>query len=93
MRKIGILYGMENTFPGAVVDRINALGVEDVRAESILLGGVAMAEPSGLSQERGAGRHADHQQSVLVERRRQVLQLCAGFPNRRGRASHRAAAA
>jgi len=47
MRKIGILYGMENTFPGAVVDRINALGVEDVRAESILLGGVAMAEPSG----------------------------------------------
>jgi glutathione synthase/RimK-type ligase-like ATP-grasp enzyme len=47
MRKIGILYGMENTFPGALVDRINALGVEDVRAESILLGGVQMAQPSG----------------------------------------------
>ena len=47
MRKIGILYGMENTFPGALVDRINALNVEDVRAESILLGGVRMAQPSG----------------------------------------------
>ena len=47
MRKIGILYGMENTFPGALVDRINSLGVEDVRAESILLGGVVMAQPSG----------------------------------------------
>ena len=49
MRKIGILYGMENTFPGALVDRINSLGVEDVRAESILLGGVFMAQPSGYS--------------------------------------------
>ena len=47
MRKIGILYGMENTFPGALVDRINALGDEEVRAESILLGGVQMAQPSG----------------------------------------------
>ena len=47
MRKIGILYGMENTFPGALIDRINSLGVEGVRAESILLGGVVMAQPSG----------------------------------------------
>ena len=47
MRKIGILYGMENTFPGAFVERVNALGIEDVRAESIVLGGVRMAHPSG----------------------------------------------
>ena len=47
MRKIGLLYGMESTFPGALVDRINSLNVDDVRAESILLGGVGMAQPSG----------------------------------------------
>ena len=47
MRKIGVLYGMENTFPGALVDRINSRNVEDVRAESLLVGGVGMARPSG----------------------------------------------
>ncbi len=47
MKKIGVLYGMENTFPGALVDRINARNVEDVRAESLLVGGVGMAQPSG----------------------------------------------
>jgi hypothetical protein len=47
MRKIGVLYGMENTFPGALIDRINALNVEDVHAESLLTGGVGMAQPSG----------------------------------------------
>src|ERR1035438_2105339 len=47
MRKIGLLYGMESTFPPALVDRINSLNVDDVRAESILMGGVGMAQPSG----------------------------------------------
>ena len=47
MKKIGILYGMENTFPPALVDRINSLGVPDVQAESLLVGGVGMAQPSG----------------------------------------------
>jgi glutathione synthase/RimK-type ligase-like ATP-grasp enzyme len=47
MEKIGILYGMENTFPSALVDRINAMAGDDVLAESIKLGGVKMAEPSG----------------------------------------------
>jgi hypothetical protein len=47
MRKIGILYGMENTFPGALVDRINSMPVEDVCAEHIKIGGIRMAEPSG----------------------------------------------
>jgi hypothetical protein len=31
MKKIGILFGMENTFPGALVDRINAFDLPDVR--------------------------------------------------------------
>jgi hypothetical protein len=47
MKKIGILYGMENTFPAALVDRINAMGVADVTAEHLRTGGVRMAEPCG----------------------------------------------
>ncbi len=47
MKKIGIIYGMENTFPPALVDRINAMGVRGVTAEHIRIGGVRMAEPSG----------------------------------------------
>jgi glutathione synthase/RimK-type ligase-like ATP-grasp enzyme len=47
MNKIGIVYGMENTFPGAVVERINSLGIPDIQAEHIHVGAVRMAEPSG----------------------------------------------
>jgi hypothetical protein len=47
MKRIGLLYGMENTFPPALIDRINAMGVGGVLADSVTLGGVKMAEPSG----------------------------------------------
>lgn len=47
MRKIGIIYGMENTFPAALVEHINGKNVPGVRAEHIRIGGVKMAEPSG----------------------------------------------
>src|SRR4051795_1198221 len=47
MPNIGIIYGMENTFPTALVDRINSKNVLSVRAEHIRIGGVKMAEPSG----------------------------------------------
>src|SRR5207253_10241070 len=46
-KKIGIIFGMENTFPPAVVDRINGLRVSGVKAEFVKLGGVKMADPSG----------------------------------------------
>lgn len=50
MNKIGILYGMEDSFPPALVDRINALiadrGIPGLRAESLITGGVEMAVPS-----------------------------------------------
>ncbi len=49
MPKIGILYGMENTFPSALVDRINSKKVPDVTAEHIRIGGIKMADPSGYS--------------------------------------------
>src|SRR5580693_5623085 len=47
MTKIGVLYGMEESFPPALVDRINAMDVAGVRAEHLKVGGVRMAEPSG----------------------------------------------
>jgi glutathione synthase/RimK-type ligase-like ATP-grasp enzyme len=47
VRKIGIIYGMENSFPSALVDRINQKNVPGVMAEHIHIGGIKMAEPSG----------------------------------------------
>src|SRR3954464_8157305 len=38
---------MENTFPPALVEKINSMKVEGVTAEFVKLGGVKMAEPSG----------------------------------------------
>jgi glutathione synthase/RimK-type ligase-like ATP-grasp enzyme len=46
MHRIGVLYGMENTFPAALVDRINMMRAPGVQAESLHSGGVKMAEPS-----------------------------------------------
>ena len=47
MRKIGIIFGMENTFPPALVERINSMKVDGLTAEFVKVGGVKMAEPSG----------------------------------------------
>ena len=47
MKKIGILFGMENTFPPALVEKINSMKVDGVTAEFVKLGGVKMADPSG----------------------------------------------
>ena len=49
MKKIGVLFGMENTFPGALIDRINSMGHEDIQAEAVKLGAVTMAEPCGYA--------------------------------------------
>lgn len=46
MKLIGVLYGMENQFPPALVDRINAMQVPDVRAEHLKVGGVKMDDLS-----------------------------------------------
>ena len=45
MKKIGVLFGMENTFPGALVDRINTLDIDGITAEFVHVGGVEMARP------------------------------------------------
>jgi len=47
MKKIGILFGKENTFPPAVVERINSMKVDGVTAEFVKIGGVKMADPCG----------------------------------------------
>jgi glutathione synthase/RimK-type ligase-like ATP-grasp enzyme len=48
-KKIGIVYGMENTFPSALVDCINERGIAGVEAEHLHIGAIKMAEPSGYS--------------------------------------------
>jgi hypothetical protein len=45
MKRIGVLFGQERTFPLALVDRINASGVPGVVAESVRLGGVSLQTP------------------------------------------------
>jgi glutathione synthase/RimK-type ligase-like ATP-grasp enzyme len=45
MKKIGIIFGMENTFPPALVEKINSMGVAGVSAEFVQVGGVRMDQP------------------------------------------------
>ena len=49
MKKIGIIFGMEETFPPAFVEKINSMRLTGITAEFISLGGVKMAEPSGYA--------------------------------------------
>jgi hypothetical protein len=49
MKKIGVLFGMENTFPGALVERINSMDIDGIKAEFVQVGGVQMAAPSGYA--------------------------------------------
>ena len=35
MKKIGVLFGMENSFPGALVERINSLNVPGTATPSL----------------------------------------------------------
>jgi len=41
MKKIGILFGMENTFPPALVETINAMKIDGVTAEFVQVGGIS----------------------------------------------------
>ncbi len=38
MKKIGILFGVENSFPSALVEQINARNIDGIRAEFVLTG-------------------------------------------------------
>jgi hypothetical protein len=47
MNKIGVLYGREDTFPQALIDKINSKGLKDISAESLQVGATKMAVSSG----------------------------------------------
>ena len=46
MKKIGVIFGMEATFPPALVEKINSTSERGIKAELALIGEVRMAEPS-----------------------------------------------
>ncbi|HEV7349581.1 hypothetical protein [Telluribacter sp.] len=46
MKKIGILHGMENTFPQAFIERVNSKGEKGIVAEPVSIGKVVQAEPT-----------------------------------------------
>jgi glutathione synthase/RimK-type ligase-like ATP-grasp enzyme len=46
MKRIGVLFGMENSFPGALVERINARNLEGIEAEFVRTGAVELDTPS-----------------------------------------------
>ena len=45
MKRIGILFGQERTFPQALVEKINSSGVAGVTAEAAQVGGVSLETP------------------------------------------------
>ena len=46
MKKIGVLFGMENSFPGALVEHINARNVDGIHAEFVETGAVHLDKPA-----------------------------------------------
>ena len=49
MKKIGILFGRERSFPTALIERINSLGLPGLVAEPVTINRVAQGEPSGYA--------------------------------------------
>lgn len=46
MKKIGILYGMEDTFPQAFIDRVNSKGEKNIIAEAVTIDKVIQNKPT-----------------------------------------------
>lgn len=44
MKKIGILFGQERSFPEAMIEKLNSMGVEGIRAEPVLISNVLQGE-------------------------------------------------
>jgi len=49
VKKIGVLFGMENTFPGALVERINSKNIDGISAEFVEIGAIRLDKPSRWS--------------------------------------------
>ncbi len=65
MKKIGILFGQENTFPQAFVDRVNSKKEKDISAEFVKIDKVIQSESSGYD--------------VIVDRISQDVPFYRGF--------------
>ncbi len=46
MKTIGVLFGMENSFPPALVERINAMKIDGIQADAVCVGGVHLDKPA-----------------------------------------------
>jgi hypothetical protein len=49
MKKIGILFGQERSFPMALIEKINSKGIEDITAEPVRIEKAAQGEGSGYA--------------------------------------------
>lgn len=49
VKKIGVLFGMENTFPGALVEKINGMNLDGISAEFVEVGAVRLDRPAVYS--------------------------------------------
>ena len=49
MKKIGILYGKERSFPEAIIKRINSKNIEGIIAEPVRIDKIMQGEPSGYA--------------------------------------------
>lgn len=49
MKKIGVLHGMERSFPEAFIERINKMGLKDIKAEALVIDKVQQAEPTDFA--------------------------------------------
>ena len=49
MKKIGILFGKERSFPNAFIERVNSKGVEGIVAEPVRIDKVIQGEPTGYA--------------------------------------------
>src|SRR5436305_9995763 len=49
MKKIGILFGQERTFPQAFIERVNSKNVDEIKAEPVHINKVMQGEPTDYS--------------------------------------------
>ena len=49
MKKIGVLYGRERSFPMSLIERINSKGIEDITAEPVIIEKALQGEKTGYA--------------------------------------------
>ena len=49
MKKIGMLFGKERSFPMAFIERVNSKNIEGIIAEAVQIDKVMQGEPSGYA--------------------------------------------